>query len=182
MKRWVLIAVILVAAPAALAIPALAPEHRAADDSQEAKSTDSRPTDAGTSSEGAKIDQTGYIKGLYMSSHFRAREHAREALAPVNLKLAANIFGYTACGWTMTWALVSTSSQSRPLSMCSARCYTPPPSTMGCPASPQTTGARSPTPKIANKRMQRVVARATAGQSKHRGPPLDPGLPGLRFR
>jgi hypothetical protein len=32
MKRWVLIAVILAAALAALAIPALAPEHRAADD------------------------------------------------------------------------------------------------------------------------------------------------------
>ena len=89
MKRWVLIAVILAAALAALAIPALAPEHRAADDSQEAASADSRPTDADKSPEGAKIDQTGYIKGLYISygalGSEKFREHVKQLLETTEL-------------------------------------------------------------------------------------------------
>ena len=89
MKRWVLIAVILAAAIAALAVPALAPEHRTADDSQEAASADSRPTDAGTSPEGAKIDQTGYIKGLYISysalGSEKFREHVKQLIETTEL-------------------------------------------------------------------------------------------------
>ena len=89
MKRWVLIGVFLAAALAALAIPALAPDHRAADDSQEAASAASRPTDTGTSLEGAKVDQTGYIKGLYISysalGSEKFREHVKKLLETTEL-------------------------------------------------------------------------------------------------
>jgi hypothetical protein len=89
MKRWVLVAVILAVALAALAIPALAPEHRSADDTQEAAAADSRPPDPSTVPEGAKLDQTGYIKGLYISYSAlgspKFREHVKGLLETTEL-------------------------------------------------------------------------------------------------
>jgi hypothetical protein len=89
MKRWVLIAVVLAAALAALAIPALAPQHQAADNSQEAALADSHPTDAVPAPQDAKVDQTGYVKGLYISysalGSEKYREHVKQLLETTEL-------------------------------------------------------------------------------------------------
>jgi hypothetical protein len=89
MKRWVLVGVILAAVLAALAIPALAPDRRTADVSQEAASADSHPPDPVASPDGAKLDQTGYIKGLYISysalGSEKFREHVKQLLETTEL-------------------------------------------------------------------------------------------------
>jgi hypothetical protein len=78
MKRWVPIGVILAIALAALAIPVLAPEHRAVDDSRQAAVATPRPTDAVAAPDGIEIDQTGYVKGLYISYNALGSEDFRE--------------------------------------------------------------------------------------------------------
>jgi hypothetical protein len=89
MKRWVVIAMILAAALAALAIPALAPKHRSADNLREGAPAASRSTDAVAAPEGAKVHQTGYIKGLYISysalGSQEFRDHVRQLLETTEL-------------------------------------------------------------------------------------------------
>jgi hypothetical protein len=89
MKRWVLIGVILGAILALLAVPVLAPEHRAVDDPQEAVNTPPEPVSETPLPAGAEVDQTGYVKGFYFSYNALGseefREHAKNLLETTEL-------------------------------------------------------------------------------------------------
>jgi hypothetical protein len=89
MKHWILIAVIVAITLAALAIPALAPGHQTAENSPDAVSADVLPSDLRASPEGVKVDQTGYVKGLYMSysavGNEEFRNHVKQLLETTEL-------------------------------------------------------------------------------------------------
>jgi hypothetical protein len=89
MKRWILIGVILAAVLSALAIPVLAPEHQQSDDTQETVAVPSSPTDVVPSLDGGELDQTGYVKGLYISGNAVGsedfREHVKQLLETTEL-------------------------------------------------------------------------------------------------
>jgi hypothetical protein len=78
MKRWILIGVILAAVLSALAIPALAPGHQPLVGTQETGDVPSRPTEVVPPLDGGELDQTGYVKGLYISGNAVGSEDFRE--------------------------------------------------------------------------------------------------------
>jgi hypothetical protein len=89
MKRWILIGVILAAFLSALAIPALAPGHQPLDDTQETADAPSPPADVVPALDGGELDQTGYVKGLYISGNAVGsedfREHVKQLLETTEL-------------------------------------------------------------------------------------------------